>query len=328
MQEIITIGIPSKNRILTIDRVLESISSQTYPKDKIKIVFVDESNDGTYEKLLQWKKQNENTYLEIKIINDYKSNGYISALRNLCIANMTGEVMFFWDSDVVAPDNESLSRVLMLLQDDSVGAAGLPYYTDHPSLYERTMQGEAVVNAMGFTAIKKCVFVEVGLFNEKLKLQEDTDLLARIRSHGLKVSFDTSTPGLHLKPNTVRPSFSRGLSNYGFQLRYRLTKESTLVDGLIKTGSKAHLLRMLYYFALPILVVLWLINFAVPIVPVLVFTILVAAYILLNLAYQVWKTKKNRLMGVVTFFYVTPMGIASYYGYVLSRLKHFFKRSP
>lgn len=327
MSEVITIGIPTRNRILTIDRVLDSISSQAYPKHLIKIIFVDESDDGTFERLLKWKQENDSQYFEIRIIRDFESKGYISALRNVCVANMEGNIIFFWDSDVVAPDNESLGNIISLLNEDSVGAAGLPYYSEHPTLYERILKVEEVVNVMGFTAIKRSVFDKIGSFNEQLKIQEDADLIQRIISGGLKVEFCKSTPALHLKPNAKPPSFKDEVSDYTRLLKYCFTKESTLVEGLIRSGSKAVLLRALYYLSLPILLVLWTANLFVTFFPVFFFTTVVVGYILLNLFYQVSKAKKNRLIGFVAFFYRTPMGIASYYGYLFSRVKRALSRN-
>lgn len=321
MDEMITIGMPTKNRAHTIDRVLNSILLQTYPKDKIKIVFVDESDDDTYEKLLQWTQKNKNVYNDIMIITDFKSDGYISAARNVCVANMKGEVILFWDSDVVAPDDDSITRIISLLKDDSVGAAGLPYYAEQSSLYERTRRSKELIGGMGFTAIKSKVFNEIGLFNEKLKILEDTDLITRIKVHGLKVSFDKSTPALHLKVKKDRLNLIKG---YFSRLKGRFTYESLVVDELIKAGSKAQLLRLFYYFFLPILIVFWIVNLFFVTFSIFSVTIIVTIYTLMNLLYQVWKTRNNRLMGIVNFLYVTPMGVTQSYGYVFRQLKYLF----
>jgi glycosyltransferase involved in cell wall biosynthesis len=327
MNKKITIGMPTKNRELTIDSVLKSLSSQIYPKKDIKVVFVDESTDTTFEKLFQWKEKNEKLYSGIQIITDYKSSGYISAARNVCIANMEGEIMFFWDSDVIPPNEKSLSRVLDILKDDSIQASGLQYFTEHPSLYERTMQMETVLNATGFTAIRKSVFEKIGLFNEQLKIQEDADLFGRMATHGLKTKIDDSPPALHLKPNNKKLGIRHEFSSYRFHLKYCFTQESTLVESQIKEGSKAFLIRMLYYFALPLLVIFWITDIFFPVINMYWATMIVGGYILLNLIYQVHKTKKNRLTGIITFLYRTPIGIASYYGFLVSRIKRLIHRN-
>lgn len=145
---------PIKNRIFCIDQVLVSIASQTYPKNKIKLVFIDESTDGTYEKLLQWKEEHKEEYLDIQILR-INSKGYISSLRNICVSNMEGDIIFFWDSDVLAPDNTALSRVIQkLVSSNDVAVAGFHYERKTPSLYEKILRVRTELGGLGFTAIK------------------------------------------------------------------------------------------------------------------------------------------------------------------------------
>lgn len=314
--KVITIGIPTKNRMYCIERVLDSVGSQTYPKTKIKIVFIDESTDGTYEKLLEWKEQHKKDYFDIEILRDITSNGYISVLRNVCIAHMIGDVMFFWDSDVFIKESTSLSRVVGLLHDDSVGASGLAYYNEYPLLYEKIAQSEKIIGGMGFTAIKKQVFDKVGFFNERLKVNEDTDIFARIKSHGLKVIFDSSKPGLHMRKNAVKPTFRINANDYKRHLKVSFNEIPFLYAEMMRGGAKWYLFKLIYYFILPILMVLWLINFFIPFVPVLASSVFVGLYVLANLAYHVWKASQKRLMGIIAFLMDTPCGIAISYGYL------------
>lgn len=317
LDKVITIGMPTKNRAFCIDRVLESITSQNYPKNKIKIVLIDESTDGTYEKIIEWKEKNQKDYLSIQVLQT-QSNGYISALRNLCIANMEGDIIFFWDSDVIAPDNDALSRVLRMLEKDSVGASGFPYYCENPSFYERIMQAEVELGGMGFTAIKRTVFDKVGLFNEMLKVNEDTDIFSRIKANGLKIKFDGSTPGLHLRKTSHKPSFKDNLSEYKLHLNWNFNKVPFLYAQMIKAGSKAHLFRLIYYFLLPLAFILWIFNSVFPIIPTALAAIFLSGYVLLNLFYHVWKAKVNKVWGVIAFAYFLLLGIAISYGYLFS----------
>jgi glycosyltransferase involved in cell wall biosynthesis len=315
VDSVITIAMPTRNRILYIDRVLSSVYSQVYPKKKTKLVFVDESTDGTYEQLLLWKKQHDQEYLAIDLAHA-ESHGFISNARNLCIAKMEGDIIFFWDSDVIAPDPEALTRVINMLG-GSAAVSGFPYFTEKPSLYERVMQSETVLGGMGFTAIKKEVFEKAGTFNEKLKVNEDTDFFSRAKNFGYKIKFDGSTPCLHLKKER-QSNFRIALRDYRFRLKWCFSNQPFLYRELIKAGSKAHLFRILYYFGLPIILVLWLVNFALPFVPWFPATLLALAYVLFNLCYHVWRAKLNRSWGVVAFLYYSPCGVAVSYGYFMS----------
>ncbi len=96
---LVTIGIPIKNRFWCIRKVLEAIESLEYPKDKINLVFVDDhSTDGTFEILVKWKNEMERRYYNIVLVQEHTN---IPQARNLCIKNMVGEYLLFWDSDVI-----------------------------------------------------------------------------------------------------------------------------------------------------------------------------------------------------------------------------------
>ncbi len=325
MDKIVTIGMPTRNRVFCIDRVLASISEQSYPKTNIKLVFVDESDDGTYERLVQFRKKNMRNYLDIQILRS-QANGYISVARNLCFKNMQGEVMFFWDSDVVAPDKNALRCVVQSLDKTNVAVAGFPYYCENPCLYEKIMQSETELGGMGFTAIKREVFREVGLFNERLKVNEDTDLFARIRTHGMKILFEKGAPCLHLKQERTGKSVRANFSDYRRRLGWCFHSVPNLYEEMIKAGSRSHLLRILYYIALPPVICFWLFNLGYSLVPLIPATFFVGMYILLNLAYHIWKASQNRLWGVVAFFYHMPCGIAISYGLGIKVLRATIKK--
>lgn len=322
---IITIGMPIKNRIFCIDRVLTSISSQTYPKNKIKMVFIDdESTDGTYEKLFQWKEQRKEEYLDIQI-QRVNSNGYISTLRNLCVSNMEGDIIFFWDSDILAPDNDALSRVIQkLVSSDDVAVVGFHCERESPSLYEKILRTGTELGGLGFTAIKRSAFDKVGLFNEKFRVNEDEEFSSRVKLKGFKIIFDASTPCLHLRPETQpRYGIKRGVLEYLTRLKFYFSYGSFVCSECIRQGSKLHLLRILYYFALPPIFLFWVLNFFNPVFPVTLISIFFAVYLILNLLYHIRKTRGNRLFGIVAFAYHIPCGIAISYGYIARLIKSF-----
>ena len=326
MYPIITIGMPTKDRISCIDRVLDSVASQTYPKDRMKIVFVDESTDGTFEKLLEWKKQHGHEYRDIQVLRA-ESKGYISYVRNVCVRNMDGDVMFFWDSDVIAPDHDALSRVIRLLDEDAVVVAGFPYYCEQLSFYERIMQAETQLNGLGFTAIEKAAFDKVGLFNEKLYWNEDTDFFSRVKQNGLKITFDGKTPCSHLKPPAPHSSRGKSVLNYMKYLKHCFSYYSFVYDEMVSRGhARRYLLRVLYYFGLPLVILAWLVNFVFVFLPVMPFTLFTAIYILFDLAYHVWKAKVKRWWGFASFVFYTSRGVVISYGYVAMRFSKLLKR--
>ena len=95
---LITVCMIAFNRAWIIDLALRSLLSQYYPKSRVFFVLVDGgSRDGTTrvaESILR------ESGLEYRIIVE-ESN--IGEARNICIREMRGDLLVFWDSDVVAP---------------------------------------------------------------------------------------------------------------------------------------------------------------------------------------------------------------------------------
>jgi len=68
---LITIGILTKNRFQYIRSLFEAIENLDYPKEKIKLIFVDDfSTDGTYETLVKWKNEVEEKYYKVVLIRE------------------------------------------------------------------------------------------------------------------------------------------------------------------------------------------------------------------------------------------------------------------
>jgi len=312
----ITIGMPIKNRILCIDRVLDSLVKQTYPRNKLKLILIDESTDGTYERLLEFKEQYKDEYLAIDL-RHMSTTGYISALRNLCVSNMTGDIMLFWDSDVIASTNGALSLIEQtLLGSDRIGAAGYNYERAHPSFYELLLRAKAELGGMGFTAIKRSMFGAVGLFNENLQVNEDREFFSRLKKTGYLVSLVSTVPFLHDKPGEKRVTFKDNILEFVNQLKLSFTHGAAVWHEGLKAGSLLDAVRTLYYLILPPVSVLLAINFFIPLIPIPIATILFVAYLGVMLVYHMWKTANMRASCIIAAFYYASLGVATSYGVV------------
>jgi len=94
---LITVAIVARNREWIIAKMLASLISQTYPHNKIHVLLVDgNSSDKTVE-------------IARAILEKADFNGYeiivkecsIPEGRNICIDNMKGTALLYWDSDVI-----------------------------------------------------------------------------------------------------------------------------------------------------------------------------------------------------------------------------------
>ena len=94
LDKALTVIIPAYNVENLLEKCVESVAMQDYPKDLLEIIVVDDgSTDGTLlvaEKLAK-------KYSNVKVI--HKENGGSSSARNVGIEAATGEYLGFVDSD-------------------------------------------------------------------------------------------------------------------------------------------------------------------------------------------------------------------------------------
>ena len=92
----ISIIIPCYNVEKQVDRCLRSIIDQTYPIEYVEIICVnDASTDSTMDRLINWRDEWPDN---IRII-DCVENGRQGRARNIGLANATGDLIAYIDSD-------------------------------------------------------------------------------------------------------------------------------------------------------------------------------------------------------------------------------------
>jgi len=317
---VITIAVPVFNRRYCIESVLTSILSQAYPRKRTKIVFVDNySTDGTFEVLQSFSEKERDAYLEISLLRE-KSN--IPQARNICLRNMVGDFILFWDSDVLAPDSESVKRLVeYLLNEKDVVAIGYPYYLegeqklDEKIYMMRLNDGFTNVSGLGlgFTMIKKETFDKIGGFDEKMDYSEDTEFFLRVKGAKLKTVADSRTHCIHLKPEVFK--HSRGYVattkrlNYLKYVKYCFRQMPRIYDGFLGTRSRTHYFRLIIYFFLPFVLIVSFFYWPIALL-----------YFIPLLVYHIFKAKRNRLYGFVSFIYYLLPGVAISYGYILYKI--------
>jgi len=114
----VSVVIIAHNSEKTIGTTISSLIDQTYPKDKIEIVIVDDSNDTTeriVKELLNNKGYNYK-YIKIEPCN-------IPQARNMGINKSSGSIIFFIDSDCVA-ECEWIQKHIEVYRSYNVDAVG------------------------------------------------------------------------------------------------------------------------------------------------------------------------------------------------------------
>ena len=176
----ISVIIPTFNRADFILQAIKSVQNQSISVDEI-IVIDDGSTDGTKELL-----KDEN------IVYIYQKNSGVSAARNQGIKKAKCDWLAFLDSDDLWHKDKIKEQVALHVNNPTLKAS----FTDekwirngkivnkkkHLRKEEPTFLNSLRTCKIGVSTffVHKCVFDEVGLFDENLKVCEDYDLWLRI----------------------------------------------------------------------------------------------------------------------------------------------------
>ena len=197
--EKISVIIPCRNEEKYIANCLNSIIKNDYPKDFIEVFVVDGlSNDSTRDIVEGFSKKYSFIFL---LINENKTAPYA---MNLGIEKSTGEYIIrldahgeipnnyfstliewgkklnadntgaVWITDVINKTPKSLSIVKVLSNKFGVGN----------SLFRIGIDSIKEVDTVPFGCYKKSVFRKIGLYNERLKRNQDIELNKRLKKNG------------------------------------------------------------------------------------------------------------------------------------------------
>jgi len=313
---LISICIPIKNRFQYIRNLLNAIENLDYPKKKVKLIFVDDfSTDGTYEALVKWKNEVEEKYYKMVLMRE-RTN--IPQARNLCIKNMEGDYLLFWDSDVIPP-RDLLSEMISIMEENpTIGMIGADYEYD-PSLkvrYKPIVNKETHAVYMGFTLIRREVFNVAGFFDENLSVGEDTEFGIRVTEKTDYKIVWAPRPVLHLKsPSDVKRRI-RAWMAYNFHVRAEeYYKSFNRLPRILK-------IRLAYYIGLPLTIVLSLVLF---ITSVQVLAIMPLLYLVPSI-YPLIKSRGLKEGIIVWLTFNLPTGLSLSYGFMYVVLKKLLRK--
>lgn len=195
---------------MDIEKMLASVQSQTYPHDKLFVLVVDgKSKDNTVKIAEQVLAKSDFNGCQVIV---KESN--IPEARNICIQNMRGDFLLFWDSDVimestaVAHSLETLkkenadmvqSTITQVTVDsaDEIAEKWRAWETKYPR-QEKTR----IVNLTGTgnLLISKKVLTQLS-FDPDLTFFEDQDFTSRATKQGFKVLETKNVIGFDVNSN-------------------------------------------------------------------------------------------------------------------------------
>lgn len=201
----VSIVVCTYNRAQYLDRCIESLINQSYPK--IEIIVVNGPSTDETETIL-------NKYPEINVISQKKLNG-LSAARNLGIKGSRGEIIAFIDDDAVA-DNDWVKCLVDGYENDRIGGvggpvfditgdwyqfkngyiskSGIPSFINDVDLDYNDPDGDFFNYVMGTnSSFRRAYLFRIKLFDEKIRYYlDETDVCVRLIKNGYKIRhYDT-----------------------------------------------------------------------------------------------------------------------------------------
>ena len=252
----VTIAVPCYNEEATIDKTVKSLLSLDYPKNKIKILLVDDgSKDNTWNIIKSFEDG-------INVFAFKKENGGKHTALNLALENTTSEFFGCLDSDsLVHP--QALKRILKYFERDPRTMAVAPsiiVYNPKNILqyaqnveYDMSIYTKKMLGFMGgihvtpgpFSIFRKKVFDDLGNYH-KAHNTEDQEIALRMQEHGYKIDHCpdayvyTNAPDSVMKLYRQRLrwiyGFIKNLIDYRrllFKKKYGAVAMFTLPSGLI-----------------------------------------------------------------------------------------------
>lgn len=209
----ISVIVPAFNEEDYIGYCLESLDAQDFPRDQYEVIVVDNGSTDNTKKIAQ--------EYSVKIIDHPVGN--IGSVRNAGLNASCGDVIAFIDSDCVAGPDWLRNGFSLIMADKELGGLQGPCLSPkNGNLYQilwapsESSVSKKRINrlATGSCFFRSSIFEEVGVFNERIKSGEDTDLSKRIIERGYKLILDSGCAVVHLGfPN----SFSEFILRQFFQ---------------------------------------------------------------------------------------------------------------
>jgi glycosyltransferase involved in cell wall biosynthesis len=221
----VTIIIPCLNEERFIEKCLDSVVAQDYPKDKLEVLVVDGmSNDGTRELVKVYADRFP--FVELK---DNPKKVTPAAL-NIGIRSAKGEVIVRMDAHAEYPRTyiSTCVEYLKTTGADVVGgpvatiagaetmiARSIALATSHPfgvgnSRFRISPKG-GYVDTVPFGAYKREVFQKIGFFDERLIRNQDNELSTRITRSGGCIYLTPDLTASYYSQPTIRGLLNQAL---------------------------------------------------------------------------------------------------------------------
>ena len=172
----VSIVIPCYNAEKFLSRAIRSAISQRFPRDEYEVIVVDDgSDDHTCDIARDYES-------EIVLVRHDENKG-LSAARNTGIRKALGRYVLHMDADDYIDQDLAFIEHLHLSLNPHWGAVSCDYY-----LVNENEQHISRISGLGHPItcgimFRKDALVDIGLYDEEMKMWEDEDLRLRFMKH-------------------------------------------------------------------------------------------------------------------------------------------------
>ena len=225
----VTIMLPIRNEVDHIDTCIGRLLGQDYPAARMEIIVVDGmSDDGTRERLSDLVASSGT--VPIRVLDNPER--VVPPALNIAIRAARGDVIVRMDGHTTPAPNYVSASVAAIQESGAANAGGLieptgltpmgaavAVATRHPlgvgDARYRTGGKAGFVDTVPFGAFRRDVFERVGLFDESMVRNQDSEMNVRIRRAGEGVYFDPEIRSVYTPRGDIR-SLWRQYLQYGW----------------------------------------------------------------------------------------------------------------
>ncbi|MEM2970135.1 MAG: glycosyltransferase family 2 protein [Candidatus Bathyarchaeia archaeon] len=204
-QPTISILIPARNEEKVIGRLLQRMTELTYPKDKLKVIVIDDASSDNTGKIAEQYSKSYNYITVVRRSKEEGGRGKASAL-NAGMQHANGEILLCFDADYY-PQKDIVEKLVRHFADPKVGAVqGRVVVLNEPqNIVTRLVALERIggyrvdqeardqlglITQFGGTVggFRRNLLESLGGWDENI-LAEDTDLTFRVYLAGYRVKY-------------------------------------------------------------------------------------------------------------------------------------------
>lgn len=227
MRVSIIVGLLNEEKYLP--RLIQDFKNQTYPKDKIELVFIDGmSTDSSWNILTDFKNESSGFYDIILLKNPKR---ILSAGMNIGIKHASGDCFLKVDCHSHIERDFVLQNVEVIKNGEKVCGGPRPNIIENVDnfskallLVEENMFGSGFANYRKQSNVKyvksvfqgmykREVFEKVGLLDELVGRVEDNEIHYRIRNAGYKIAFSNKILSYQYTRPTIKSMLKQKFSN-------------------------------------------------------------------------------------------------------------------